>query len=206
MNARELKPIHRALSPYFPGFTGHKRLFLKAPINGMLRAIHFDPSAFDKVSFYPSSLVMPLFVPWDHISLMFGNRLHHNTESYYWTANLPNLVPDLVTAIREQGLPVLAQAADVDGFIALGRNSRGNPHTERSIAFVLARAGDRGHALDVINGYLPKLNLQTQWEKDIFDTSARLRDLLIHDPNAADRQLQEWENYTIQKLRLEAFR
>jgi hypothetical protein len=58
----------------------------------------------------------------------------------------------------------------------------------------------------MIDDYLPRLDLAAKAEKDIFDVSTRLRDLIIHDRAAADRQLQEWEDYTIQKLRLEAFR
>ena len=207
MNARDLKPLHRALSPYFPGFTGHKRLFLKVPMNGMIRAIHFDPSAYDTISFYPSPIVLPLCVPRNHLSLMFGgDRLRHKTEGRFWTAELPNLLPDLVEAIREQGMPILAQSDDVEGFIALGRTSRGNPHTERFIAFFLARIGEGDRAIDLINNYLPKLDIATPWKKEIHDTSAHLRALLINDPEAAQRQLGEWEDYTIQKMRLDAFR
>lgn len=206
MKARELKPVFDALLPYLPGFAKCKRILLKAPMNGMLRAINFDPSAFDKDSLYVSSVVMPLCVPRDYISLLFGDRLKHETEGQHWNALMPNLVTDLSTAIRQQALPILTAAESLDGFTDLAKRSWRNPHAPKSVAFALARAGKGKEAVALIDDYLPELDVAARAEKDIFDISTRLRDLLIRDPEAADRQLRAWEDYTIQKLKLEAFR
>ncbi len=119
---------------------------------------------------------------------------------------MPNLAFDLSIAIKEQALPILKAAESLEGFIDLAKRSWGNPHAPKSVAFALARAGKGRDAIAAIDDYLPGLDVAARAEKDIFDISTRLRDLLINDPEAADRQLREWEDYTIQKLGLEAFR
>ena len=206
MRHRELKPLFRAMLPSLPGFVGHKSLLLKAPINGLLRAIHFDPSAFDKPSFYVETLVMPMCVPADHLNLTFGHRVRQKGKYDGWSLTMPDLATDLLPDIQDQAVPYLAQADSFRAAVDVIRPFSGNPHAPKAMAFLLARAGEHDRAVAMINDYLPKLRLDSHWEKDIFDVSTRLRDLLIHDPEAADRQLQEWETYTIQKLRLEAFR
>jgi hypothetical protein len=206
MNARDFKSLYALLLPSLPGFVGHKRMLILPPMNGMLRAIHFDPSGFDKASFYPSRLVMPLCDPTHFLSLLLSKPFYHKTEGYGWTINMPNLVEDLIATIRDEALPALRQAENLDGFLELAAPAWGNPHTPKQVAFVLAKAGQRDRAVAIIDDYLPKLRMHSHWEKEIFDLSTHLRDLLVNDPEAAHRQLLAWEDYTIQKLKLEAFR
>ena len=206
MKEHRLRPWLRQLSRQFPGFVAHKRLLLKAPVNGSLKAVVFESSAADKDSFYIWYFVMPMCIPQDYISLLFGDRLRHPTEREYWTSSMPDLVDHIASAIQEQALPMLTIAGSPEGFINLAKRAWRNPHTPHAVASVLARSGRYKEALIVIDDFLPRLNTAAPAEKEIFDLSTRLRDLLIDDPAAALRQLQEWENYTIGKLGLQAYR
>ena len=206
MNAKDLRPIHRELLPYLPSFAARKTLLLMTPMNGMLRAVDFDASAFSKDDFYVATTVMPLCVPSDHISLLFGNRLRHRTEGEHWTRKLPNLVEDLLEAIRAQALPFLERLRSADDFATMAKQFWRNPHTPKETAFVLARDGQYDRAVAIINSLLPTLNLKVGWEKGIFDDASALRRLLLTNPDEAQRKLAEWEDYTVRKLKLEAFR
>ena len=77
MNAKDLRPIFEEVLLDLPGFTAHKRMILMTPMRGMLRAVHCDPSAFSKDDFQVEAFIMPLCVPSDHISLLFGEPLRH---------------------------------------------------------------------------------------------------------------------------------
>ncbi len=206
MRHRDLKPLFKTLLPSLPGFAAHKSLLLKAPINGLLRAVHFDSSAFDKPSFYVETLVMPMCVPQDHLNLTFGHRVRQKGKYDGWSLTMPDLATDLLTDIQAQALLYLARADSFRSAVDVISPFSGNPHAPKAMAFLLARAGEHTQAIALIDDYVPKLRLDSHWENDIFDISTHLRDLLINDPEAADRQLREWEDYTIQKLGLESFR
>ena len=206
MRLKELRPMFDRLLIDMPGFIVHKSLLLKVPMNGISQAIHFDSSAFDKYSFYPATVVMPLCVPMEHLSLLFGYRLRHPTRGQGWTIKIPDVEIDLAKAIREQGLPFLASANSLLDMVELAEEFRGNPHTPKKIAFALARAGETEKAIAEINALLPELDLRSHWQQTIADQSIELRDVLIADPEAARAKLSAWENYTIEKLGLQAFR
>ena len=124
------------------------------PMNGMPRAVDFDASAFSKDDFYVAATVMPLCVPSDHISLLFGNRLSHPRRGRNWTRKLPHLVGDLLEAIRSQALPFLENLRSADDFAAMARVLAQSSHTGKT-AFVLARAGQGDRAVAIIDALMP---------------------------------------------------
>ncbi len=206
MNASDLRPIHKQLLPSLPGFASRKRLLLMTPARGMLKALHFDPSAFSKDDFDLATVMMPLCVPEEHIVLTLGDRIARPGEPKGWTLKQPRLVDDLLAAIQAEGLPFLDSVRSADDFVAMAKRSWGNPHVPKSAAFVLARDGQYDRAVAIIDALLPTLNLNVGWEQGIFDDASALRHLLLTDPDEAQRKLAEWEDYTIGKLKLEAFR
>ena len=93
-----------------------------------------------------------------------------------------------------------------DEFVTMAKGHWRNPHTPKSAAFVLARDGQHARAVAIIDALLPTLNLASPWQKGIFDDATNLRCMLLEDPAEVHRQLAAWEDYTIGKLKLEAFR
>ena len=207
MNAHDLKPLYKRLLPDFPGFAAHRSLFLTTPMRGMLRAVHCDPSAFSKDDFHVAAFVMPLCVPSEHISLLFGERLRHpGNGSWGWSKKSPGLLTDLSHAIRSRALPFLEAIQSADDFATMSATYWANPHAPKETAFVLARAGQHERAVSIIDDLIPRLDVRSSWQQTILEDTTNLRHLLLNDPNEAQRKLGEWENYTIRKLRLEAFR
>jgi hypothetical protein len=206
MNRRDLKPIHGHLLRSLPGFASHKRLLLMNPMHGMLRAIHFDPSAFSKEDFYVQTITMPLCVPADHLSLMFGDRLRHPRSPLGWASTLPDLIEMLLDSIKSQALPFLDSIQSANDFAIMARKSWDNPHAPKQVAFVLARDGQYERAIRIIDHLLPTLHLDVSWEQAMFDQVSALRHLLATDPDEAQRKFLEWEDYTIGKLGLDGFR
>ena len=207
MNAKDLKPIHRQLVNRLRDFGSHKSFLLVTPLCGLLRAIDFGPSAFSKEDFHLATLVMPLCVPTDHISLLFGDRIRHpGTGGWGWSRDMPNLIDDLTEAIQSTALPFLESVRSADDFFRVAAGVWRNPHAPKAAAFVLARAGQCGRAVSVIDELLPKLDLSSHWQKGIFEDTTNLRHLLLTDPDEAQRKLAGWEDYTTEKLGLQAFR
>lgn len=203
MRAKELAPLFKQLLPALPGFAFHKRLLLERTIGRLLRALHFDTTGLDKDGFNVDVFVMPLCVPKEYLTFTFGKRVHDPHS--VWSMKMPDLVPRLSQAIREQALPYLAQCASLLDFADLVGDSR-NPHGPKNSAFALARVGEHERAIATIDALLPRLNLDVAWEQGIADETTALRHMLVTDPSEADRKLKEWESYTIQKLGLEQFR
>jgi hypothetical protein len=209
MNAKDLRPIHRALLPTLPGFAAHKSLLLMAPMNGMLRAIHCDPSAFSKDDFHVEAFVMPLCVPTDYLVLTLGHPIRHPKGGWGWTRKMPDLVSDLSEAIQTQVLPFLQSIRTAEDFARMATEFWANPHTARDVAFALANAGDIRRAIAVLDEALPgleSLDKDIAWHLELCEDAKMMRDLLASNPVVARRQLVEWEDYTIRALRLEQFR
>lgn len=206
MNARDFKPIFKELLPRLPGFVAHKRLTFMMPINGLLRGILFDASAYGKDDFYVQTVIMPLGVPIDHLSLLFGFRVRHPTEGWGWTRRLPNLVETLDLCIKAQALPFLEPVRTADDFALMARSYWGNIHAPERTAYVLARDGQIQRAIAIIDDLLPKITLDVEWRQTMAQELRAMRSLLIEDPDAARRQFDAWETHLIEALKLQAFR
>ena len=210
MNARDLKPLYKEIVGSLSGFAFHKSLLLMTPMQGMLRAVHCDPSAFSKDDFQVSAFVMPLCVPIEHLTLTLGKAIGHPvTGGWGWSRKMPDLAADLLDAIRLDALPFLKDVDSAHDFADMARKFWGNPHTPKKVAFVLARAGHTALALSVLDEAVPacaKLDMSNSWQKQLFEDTRNFRDVLRTDPGEAQRKLGEWEDYTIQKLGLGRFR
>ena len=64
---------------------------LVTPMQGFIKAIHFDPSAFSKDDFYLAMFIMPLCVPEEHVVLTLGDRIPCRTDPRGWTRTQPRL-------------------------------------------------------------------------------------------------------------------
>lgn len=149
---------------------------------------------------------MPTCVPSEYLHLTFGNRIRRLGQRDDWSLTRPGLVPDLLRDIHAYALPFFARAHSYRAAVDVIADYAGNPHARKAMAFLLARVGEIDQAVEMIDSYVPRLNLESHWQKEIFDTSTTLRDLLVKNPEAAHRQLLAWEDYTLKQLKLEQFR
>jgi hypothetical protein len=207
MTTKEFESLERRLLPNFPGFAIHRRLMLISPPTDILRGVCFDPSGFDKQSFYITAFVLPLFVPTKHLHFNFGKRVRHVGGIDGWNANEPNLIAELTAALQLHAMAFLSSAASPLEFVELAKTfSSGNPHTPEAIAFSLARAGETDQATQVIDQLLNRLDLTVSWQLDIANNAKALRTKLATDPAEAQRQLEVWKLASLRNLGLEEYR
>jgi len=107
MTTKEFVALARQVLPALPGFAVKNRLLLVTPIEHTLKAVHFDGSSFSKTSFYVTWFYQPLCVPSQHVSLSLGARLRLRNGIDGWTSTAPDLVPELIDAIRREAVPKL---------------------------------------------------------------------------------------------------
>jgi hypothetical protein len=68
MNTKEFMELGKHLLQYFPGFTLKGKLLFMSQVEHTLRGFYFEPSAFDKKSFYinvffqPSAFLQSTFI------------------------------------------------------------------------------------------------------------------------------------------------
>ncbi len=89
--------IKQQLLPAFPGFvtSGHGDLFC-VPMNHLFRGFTFSGSSYSPTSFRINTLIQPLYVPADCITLQFSRRLRNaGSDTWEWdAANEPNVLHD----------------------------------------------------------------------------------------------------------------
>lgn len=204
MRSRELKPIFDAVRKRHADLSYHKTLLLLSPMRGLLRAVHLDASAFSKDDFTVTAFMMPLCVPTDHIHLTFGFRIRSIEGG--WSMLMPDLVKQMSDKVTAEAMPFFSSAPSLSRFPEVARKYFGNPHGPKEAAFALARVGEIRQAVDMIEDYLPRLDLSSHWQREIEEDSRALRHLLLYEPALAAAKLKEWEDTTIRNLGLERFR
>lgn len=207
MMTKEFIAIEKQLLSSFPGFSIKGSMMFISPVEHILRGFDFDPSGFDKKSFYVTTVVMPLCIPTNHLYFNFGERVRHVNGRDGWHADEPNLLTELIAALKLHAVPFLSHVESLLDFVELARSfSGGNPHTPKAIAFALARAGRNSEAVEVLDQLLNQVNLEVPWQCEIADMAKSLKSQLLSDPAAAQRQLDAWEAETVKNLGLEEFR
>ncbi len=206
MRTKEFVSLERQLLSELAGFSIKGPLMFIAPVTSLLRGISFEPSAFDKTSFYVDKFIMPLCVPTRYLNFNFGDRVRESGGSDCWSSDMPNLISELTTALKQQAVPFLTSVKSLLHFVELAQSCSDNPHTPKSIAFALARAGRIEEAINVIDKFLPQLDLTVAWQKDIAELSSFLRIKLVTDPAETQQQLAAWEAESVHNLGLDEFR
>lgn len=204
MRAKDLTPIFREITRIRPELAFHKRLLFKAPVGQVLRGIHFDPSGFHKDPFNVSAFIMPFCVPTNYYHMSFGIQIQILGEG--WSMTMPDLLPKLLSKIREDAIPFLDRVSTLESLIVAMHHYPTSPHAWQASAYSLARIGETRRAVEAIERYIPELRMSSHWQTDIAKEFRALRHLLIYEPDLAATKLEEWETETIHNLGLGRFR
>ncbi len=203
MTAKEFSVIGKELLSYLPGFALKGRLVFIKPIVHTLRAIYFDASGFDRKFFYVNVFLQPLAIRVDHFIFSAGWRL-----GKLWTADAPDLIPQLRKIIHAEALPFLARAESPQGAAAaaIALQKSEDPGVQQVIAYSFARAGEITKASNALDRFVRLLNVTFEGQRKMADEAMQLRAQLLSRPDEAQRQLDMWEMETVRNLRLEEFR
>jgi hypothetical protein len=218
---KEFEAIGKQLMPELPGFALNGGLLFVRPLEHTLRGIRFDRSI-DPRSFYVWIFLMPLCVPNNHLCFNIGWRLRGGVNgSISWNADDPNLIVELLAALKRDALPFLSRIqtprdlADVAGAIhrvtgpvaeRIGSRTSNDPINQEAIGYALARAGDIDEACIALDRLVSILGHENPWEREMAERARSLKALLISDPAAAQLQLDKWESETAENLGLDEFR
>jgi len=203
MTTKEFERIGRALLPELPGFTAKGYLLLIPPARQILRGICFEPSGFDKATFYVWVFFLPLFVPRNHVSFEFGKRIGHR-----WTADAPNLLHELGVALKREALPFLSPIESPHAVAEAAKSLRlpQNPNVQQAIAYALARAGDVDKAVAALGELTQSLDAKVPWQLEMAERASAFKAQLLGNTASAQNQLEVWEAESIRNLGLERFR
>ena len=116
---------------------------------------------------------------------------------------MPNLVIELLDALKAQAMPFLSRVDSLDDFVEMARSSStSNPHTSKAIAFALARVGRVQEALEILERLPSQLDLGVGWQRGIADEARALSAKLVASAAHAQKELEAWETETIHNLKL----
>jgi hypothetical protein len=194
--------IARALPP----LRVKKTLMLLPPVCPVLRGIWYDRSAYDEISFSVTAFLMPLSVPADHLYFTFGDRVRRTGGGDRWSVDMPDLVTDLVAALRQQALPFLAKGETIEGFIEVAKAGPQTGRTLEGLGYALARSGNAKQAIEVFDRIPSMLDASIAWQRELGDQVRTLSVDLAKNPEKVQQQLAEQEEDTVRNLGLEQFR
>jgi hypothetical protein len=203
MKTSDIRSLSKYLLPHMPTFVYKGRLLYASPLNHVLRAFHFDSSAFDKETFYVTVFYLPLYVPSSHIHLGFGERLR-SSKGQAWNLSDPRLREELLACIQQQGLPFLeAVKQPCDVVAAIQRHGVGSdPYELEAIAYSLVMTGDVTAAQQALERLTKVLDTSVPWQAEMRARAMALAGKLNIAPQEARRQLAEWEQATVKNLGL----
>jgi hypothetical protein len=158
---------------------------------------------------------MPLFVPSDHLTLNFSDRVRHKGKGDRWNIDLPDLPEEICKALKQKAVPFLSSIESIQDFIEMaqqrlnestGSHSFKDPHTLQAIAYAFAYAGELQKSRDALDQLLQQLDLKVSWQQAIKERAEALKVELRDNPSTAQHQLETWETETLKNLGLDAFR
>ena len=204
MKRRELASLLRHPLLQREGFVLRGRLLFKPPLDRLLRGIFFDSSG-DSRTFYPTSFVMPLCVPTDHIYFTFGDRLRTSPGSGGWSTDMPDLAAELGAALKRSAV-FLSGIDSLPAFVAFAEPRARTERNLEGIGYALAREGQATRAVAIFDELLDKVDMSVDWHRELSGRINDLRRMLIESPEKARSQLASSELETIESLGLDEFR
>jgi hypothetical protein len=205
MKKKEFASLARRLSPHVPGTIVHGPMLLIPPVTRTLRGLYFEGSSFDAKSFYIWVFWMPLCVPSEHVYFNLGRRVRGTSGGDRWNAGAPQLLEDLVAAIRSEAIPLLSLTGTQTGEIEAARAATaGNtsPYTHQALAYVLAQAGETQAAVDTLAVLLGFLDPAVPWQAEMGARARLLKEGLVEHPEEVARMLDGWRLDSIRNLGL----
>lgn len=202
------------LIPNLPDFKVKGSLLYHNDIQYSLKGFCFESSAFDKNLFTIYVFVQPLFIPITYLTFTFGNRLGFLSKGrdIWWEydeAKEDVLMDEILTMITSSGVPFLEDRNQLDKFIfKYGKVGLGdNPHMIEGISYANVLIGDYPKASTMLSSFNRNLMKEIgkrpkiDWIVKMNERVQLILDFLENQNFAgAKSQLEDWRNYTVEKL------
>jgi len=158
--AAEIKRFAKVLRERDPGWVAVKRRLVIRPCSHWMCGVLLRQSSWEKGKFYLSTMVHPLYCPWDRSSeVAHGYEVDAPVErgapSRGWNGTWPNCGALLADVILDKLLPRIESAATVDGFPAfLDETTIPSFGKTRERIFLCALTGRLEEAIALTRSYL----------------------------------------------------
>ena len=202
MKNKEFISLERKLLPQFPNMVVQGPMMLMTPVGQpVLRGLCFEGSSFDAKSFYVWMFWMPLYVPTKHVYFDHGDRILDR-----WDATNPQLLEDLVKAIRLRAIPFLCgleTLQDVLHRLRLAADNSKNPYDHQALAYTLVKVGETTEAISAIDVLLELLNPAVSWQIELGERTRLLKEKILMNVEEAQTMLARWQSDSIRAIGLE---
>jgi hypothetical protein len=180
-------------------------LLYESPIRDLLRGFYFESSAFDSHTFYLWTLVAPLYVPQDHISLTLGSRLKNpRTTGRAWNDERDSSQA-VSAAVLSDGIAFLGlfdTPADL-ATNALSNFPERNPYVRQAVAYSLILTTDPRRAIPVLRALTEVSPESPKWRQPMADRAQLLTELLTGNRLEEARSLLSgWKEHSLRSLGL----
>ncbi|MGH2639710.1 MAG: hypothetical protein ACRDF4_10610, partial [Rhabdochlamydiaceae bacterium] len=181
------------LLPKLDDFRVHDNYMYMRPIGNIIRAILFESSPSGAEHFYVRYFFHPMFVPFDHLPLSYGNRFSGIASIYIKEAEI-QIMEGILDAVRRVGIPFLQAIQTPKQMIKfiLQRHEKYNLlkkplgiHELEAIgyAFVLCRQFD--DAKQYLDQHGETAKHEPDWALERVVYSSQIRKLLDTNPEGA---------------------
>jgi hypothetical protein len=206
MKTKDFAKLGKSILPGLPDFAVEGALLFIAPVGSVLRGFCFEGSSFSKDVFFVNAFFLPMYIPRNHLSFTFGDRLRNGTTDI-WETTDQNFLEDLRRSTMEVA-SYLHTLADIEAIIAEIRKriERPNPHVHEAYAYSLIKAGRAAEAYSAIDVLLTLIKPDVPWQRELQQRAMLIRSLLDESAHQALEQLTVWENHTLRSLKLEKYR
>lgn len=196
--------IQRHILPHFPGWAFHRRVMFETPAGPLMCGIGFDPWSGRPESFDIEPFVRPLYAPSPYSLSVF--RVPPRKRAI-WSIE-PGREQDVATEFLEVAnatcLPFIRGRDTPAKFAAELERERErsprNPYVTESLAFTRVWMGDGAAAIEPLNAAIHELEPESHpedaqwrgaWQDTMLDRLRRFREMLLADPPAAKRLLEQ---------------
>lgn len=202
MKLKSFNALGKYLSTELHDFVLRGSLLYIPHVHHVLRGVCFEPSRLEPHSIYATFFAQPLCVPSDCMYITVGHRLRSTSGDDLWAIDNPGVASELLAAIRSDALPYLTRTATLEGFAQEAYTfSLASIRIVEDIAYAHAYTGATTPAADLLHKLLDMVDMAIPWQSNVAVRARRLLTLLP-TPDAAKHQLQEWEKFTLEHLRL----
>lgn len=206
MKKKQFESICEKLISHVPGYSFKGwLLYASHPVGHILRGFCCDTSGFDLTKFTVYVFGLPLYVPTTHIHFLFGHRLKDERGcEKWWDVNEPALQKDLLSRIRNQGIPFLSRIEQPWQLVEMARQlpATQEPYKWETIAYSLIMADDHASAQSALRHLAKIVDKDIPWQAEMVKRAEHVERELRRNPPEAKGLLEQWEHESLRNLGL----
>jgi hypothetical protein len=195
--------------PHMPDCRATGRLLLRCPLGDVLRGCYLEDSQYDASTVTVEALVLPLYVPAEHLALTYSIRLARGSDAA-WTFTKQeeeDTAATLINVIRKQAEPLWDAMGDALGFFenaSLLTSHATNVHVleARAYSALRARRPEARALIVALDDILSTMTQSLAYVHAMRQRAERILALPPTDSAGVMALLDGWRAHTVAQLRL----